>query len=179
MSVKFVHVYIPDTGFANKWLDISALVHAEEPVNNIGIALCYSGDGYMYVRVQGREEVYALPKCDTTVRAFWYPGGHSKCTYKEFPLQLMYTKAGTASLRLLAGYVIVETSTFIQTDSVSKEIRFVPPPLGLRDLAVLAPAIAVPAGIGVATGRAGLGIGIGIAVAGAYLGYRLYKYYRA
>jgi hypothetical protein len=183
MSVRFVYVDIPDRAYVNKWFDIRLTVHAEDTVKNMGIAMCYIGTGEMYVRIAGGAEEYSIPRCDTTVRVFYYPKEHSRCTNKDFPLQLRYTEAGSASLFIYAGYADEERRIFTNTDMRRKTIAFaspaIPIPIEARDLVVLVPMIAVPTGIGVVTKRTGIGLGIGVAAAGAYIGYKIYKQYRA
>jgi hypothetical protein len=183
MSARFVDVNIPDRAYVNKWFDARLTVHAEDSVKNMGIAMCYSGAGDMYVMVAGKAEEYSIPRCDTKVRVFFYPGEHSRCTNRDFPLQLRYTRAGSALLDVYAGYFVEETQMFIDTDMRSMTIAFaspaVPIPIEARDLVVLVPMIAVPTGIGAATKRTGIGLGIGVAAAGAYIGYKIYRQYRA
>lgn len=182
MSARFVDVNIPGRAYANKWFDIGFTVHAEDTVKNMGIAMCYSGAGDMYVRVAGKAEENSVPRCDTKVRVFFYPEEHSRCTNKDFPLQLRYTRADSVLLYVYAGYLAEETQMFIDTDMRSITIEFVSPavpiPIEARDLVVLVPMIAVPTGIGVATKRTGIGLAIGAAAAGTYIVYKIYKQYR-
>jgi hypothetical protein len=180
MSVKITYAYVPGKAIKSRWFDARVYIHAESSVENMGIAMCYIGEGNMYVRQRGTDETYTVKKCgDRYGPAYYRPGTSSACTSASAELQYMYTATDRVTLDIIAGYIDVENRVIYITDEKRFTIEFEKPPLlEARDLIILAPVVAVPTGIGVATKRAELGAGIGITAAGAYIGYKLYKYYK-
>jgi hypothetical protein len=179
MVVKLVDSNIPSKAYTGQWFDASATIHAEQDVENMGIGICYSGDGDMYTRLKGGMMEFRVPRCDIegTVMAFYYPGKQSRCTTGTIEFQCRYTATGRATLRIVTGFVgkegfyVDEKKEYII--EFSKQLF-----IEMRDLAILAPVVAVPTGIGVATKRTGIGLGIGVLAAGAYMGYKIYRQYR-
>jgi hypothetical protein len=181
MSVRITYIYVPGRAYVNKWFDARLTVHAEKDVNNMGISMCYLGSGEMYVKRKGYDELYSVVNCSEGgyKPSFYRPGTSSTCTSINIELQYMYTATGTATLYIIAGYIDVERRIFYIWDDKSFEILFEKPPfIDKGDMMILVPAVAVPTGIGVATKRTALGAGIGISAAGAYIGYKLYRWYR-
>jgi hypothetical protein len=180
MSVKIVSANVPSKAYANQPFEAIVAVHAEQDVENMGIALCYSGGGNMYARPKGVDRESGVPRCgpEGVMLAFYHPGKQSRCTVGAVELRCWYTATGTASLKIAAGYL--GKDAFYVTDERNMSIVFEEPPLIEKgDLVILVPAVAVPTIIGAATRRAALGAGIGALAAGSYIGYKAYRWYRA
>jgi len=179
MSVKIVNISVPSKAYANQWFEASVAIHAESDVENMGIVMCYTGDGDMYVRGKTGGSIMPVVKCNKMVGpVIYYPGKVSRCTTEAIELLYRYTATGTASLKIIAGYL--GTDAFYVTDERDLCIAFERPPLiEKRDLMILAPAVVVPTIIGAAARRAALGAGIGVLAAGSYIGYKAYRVYRA
>jgi hypothetical protein len=182
MSVSITYIHVPGRAYVNKWLDARLTIHAGKNVNNMGITMCYLGTGEMYVKRKGYDETYSVANCSGEggyKPIFYRSGTSSTCTSINIELQYMYTATETTTLDIVAGYFDVERRIFYIEDEKRFEILFEKPPfIDKGDLMILVPAVAVPTGIGVATKRTALGAGIGISAAGAYIGYKLYRWYR-
>jgi len=179
MSVKIVNISVPGKAYANQWFEASVAIHAEEDVENMGIAMCYTGDGYMYARGKTGGETMPVAKCNKMAGpVMYYPGKVSRCTTEAIGLLYRYTATGTAGLKIFAGYL--GKDAFYVTDERDLSIAFERPPLiEKRDLMILVPAVAVPTIIGAAARKTALGAGIGVLAAGSYIGYKAYRWYRA